>query len=131
MKKIFPVIVLVFACVFTACGKAETKGDIVLPSAGEVSEIEIVNGDVVTTTGDREVISNLIQQMATAKNTGKESINDRPNGDIACEISLKAKDGKTTKVFLYFERGNLLLEKPYEGIYAVDKSLVNTVNEIQ
>lgn len=131
MKRVLPILMLFLICVLSACGKTGTTGDIVLPTTDEISRIEIVNGDVSTATEDDEVISDLIEKMSTAKDTGKESVSDCPNGDVAYEIILEFKDGGSSKVFMYFESGDLFLEQPYQGIFSVEKSLADMVNNIK
>lgn len=137
MKK-SSMIILVFAfavtlvCMLSACGKTESTGDIVLPSADKVSKVEIKKGDAEPAiTDDTEVIANLLKEMATAKDTGKESVSDRPLGDTAVEIIFEITEGEDSTVFMYFSEGDLFLEQPYQGIYSVDKSVADIVNGIK
>lgn len=67
--------------------------------------------------------------MSKAKDTGKQSIYDNPNGDRELKIEMKTSDGNISTVYMHYEKNDLLLEKPYQGIYKTDKSLYQFVNE--
>lgn len=132
MKKIVAIltIVLFAICTFTAC-KTSTKGDIVLPSANDIKQVKITNGDTSTTSDDATYISKLLKKMGEAKDTGKQSVNDAPSGDTSQRIDFNLKNDTTSTVFMYFVGGKLFLEQPYQGIYSVDRSLAKIVSEIK
>lgn len=129
MKKLL-FLSLVIVCLLTACGTTKPAGDIAAPSADKISSVKIVTEDAVTTTNDKKVIANLLKELATAQDSGRESVNDKPNEDIIAEITLEADGGENITYYLYFDKDNLYLEQPYHGIYSIDKSFLDTLDSI-
>lgn len=131
MKKAAPALIFIMILLFLAvsCSRA-AKGDIVLPSAGEIRQVVIRNGDTVVSSGNGDEISKLLNKMGKAKDTGRESVQDRPAGDTAVEIEFILQNNASSIVFMYFNGGSLFLEQPYQGIYSIDKSLAQIVHDI-
>ncbi len=132
MKKRFALFfcILSIVCFLSACGPSSESGDILLPNASDISKVTLINGDVTSSSTDPAYIEKLLRAMANAKDTGLESVQDRPSGDTALQIDFTISSGQCT-IFMYFNGGKLFLEQPYEGIYTVDKSLADIVYEME
>ncbi len=129
MKKLL-FLSLVTVCLLTACGTTKPVGDIAAPSADKISSVKIIPEEAVATTNDNKAISSLLEEIATAKDTGRKSVSDKPNEDIVAEITLEIDGGESITYYLYLDNENLLLEQPYQGIYSIDKSFADTVNSL-
>lgn len=113
-------ICLVSVCLLASCGGVLAGRRIVLPEAGDVRKITVNGGMTVRETEDAGDIAELLQKMGLALNTGDISIHDRPLANDVLQIDFEFRQGGTSTVFLYHERGEVLLEQPYEGIYRAD-----------
>jgi len=113
-----------------SCGAPAANQNIVLPIAGDVHTVTFVEGSTSATNSDKTAIQNLLEVMARAKNTGKESVQDCPQGDPVIQIHFAFDKGEST-VFLYCQDGKWFLEQPYQGIYSVDPSLAKMVEELR
>ena len=75
---------------------------------------EIANADV----------DSVLSKLSEAEPTRKMSVQDSPDAKTYYEIAVKTNE-RTHYFYVYFENGDCYVEIPYEGIYTVDKGLVN------
>ena len=75
---------------------------------------EIANADV----------DSILSKLSEAEPTRKMSVQDSPDAKTYYEISVKT-DERTHCFYVYFDDGTCYVEIPYEGIYTVDKDIVN------
>ena len=75
---------------------------------------EIANADV----------DSVLSKLSKAEPTRKMSVQDSPDAQTYYEITAKTSE-KTHYFYVYFESGACYVEIPYEGIYTVDKGIVN------
>lgn len=108
----------------------DSGGDIVLPQAEKIEAVRFTGSELDLTFGGEAFVTQLLQRMSQAKDTGRASVQDVPNqgaGVVRIDLHFKRIIGKgrggASTVFLYREDDALLLEQPYQGIYRVDDSL--------
>ena len=66
----------------------------------------------------------ILSLLSEAEPTRKMSVQDCPDAKTYYEIAAKTSE-RTHYFYVYFESGTCYVEIPYEGIYTVDKGLVN------
>lgn len=75
----------------------------------------------------REVAStdfeSILVQLSEAEPTRKMTVQDSPDAQVYYEIAAKT-DERTHYFYVYEEGGMCYVEIPYEGIYTVDKGLM-------
>ena len=120
---------LISVCILAGCS-GRKKDAIPLPSADEISKVTIINGDTAAISENGDYISKLLNKMKTAEDTDKKSVRDKPVGDTATRIDLQHNEGGTTTIYMYFNGGKLFLEKPHQGIYSIEKSLCDIIDEL-
>lgn len=75
----------------------------------------------------REDLEKIIHAIDHAKPTRKMSTNDYPTARPYYIIEVLS-GGNTTRYFVYEEYDSVYLENPYQGVYAVNRNLLETVN---
>ena len=120
MKKILSWF-LYITCILTlvACGKRAAP--ITLPRADEITSIDITFEENTVSHSDKTWISEVIADISSSEPTKKESY---------IKIDFRLKTGTST-IFAYEDRGKYYLERPYQGIYKIDRKLFERLKEIE
>ena len=99
-----------------------------VPSASSVVSMTVKKNDNRNDGDLREIedtdVDSILSKLSEAEPTRKMSVQDSPDAQTYYEIAVKT-DERTHYFYIYFESGTCYVEIPYEGIYAVDKGLVN------
>lgn len=128
MKK--AIILLSVICIFLLPGCGKKAAPIVLPAPENITEIRIKDGESVRAHSDSEVIQQILSDLANAKPTNKQSIQDAPQNKNAIQIEFQFKadasfQAGVSTVFVYEEYGKYYVEQPYQGIYSISQDLYN------
>ena len=135
MKKIIiPIVVVVILAVLILGGyliidSLFPKADpINVPSASSVVSMTVKKNEDRKDEEPREIadadIDDILSKLSEAEPTRKMSVQDRPDAKTYYEIAAKT-DERTHYFYVYFDNGTCYVEIPYEGIYTVDKGIVN------
>ena len=135
MKKIIiPIIVIVILAALILGGylmidSLFPKADpINVPSASSVVSMTVKKNEDRKDEEPREIanadIDSILSHLSEAEPTRKTSVQDRPDAKTYYEIAAKT-DERTHYFYVYFDNGTCYVEIPYEGIYTVDKGIVN------
>ena len=135
MKKIIiPIIVLVVILVGLILGgyllidRLFPKADpINVPTSDTVVSMMVTKNEMRKAGEPREVAStdfeSILAQLSEAEPTRKMTVQDTPDAQVYYEIA--AKTDKRTHYFYVYEEGEMYyVEIPYDGIYTVDKGLM-------
>ena len=99
-----------------------------VPSASSVVSMTVAKNENRKAGEPREIasadIDSILSQLTEAEPTRKMSVQDSPDAKTYYEIVAKTSE-RTHYFYVYFESGDCYVEIPYEGIYTVDKGLVN------
>ena len=106
-----------------------TGREIALPQAEDVASIRFTGGGVDLTVQDREAIGLFLNGLSQAKNTGRASVSDAPQGTEAVLAELDFRHGGSSRLFLYRDVAGFMAEQPYQGIYRVDGGLEDWLRE--
>ena len=135
MKKIIiPIIVIVILAGLILGGyfvidSLFPKADpINVPSASSVVSMTVKKNEDRKDEEPREIadadIDDILSKLSEAEPTRKMSVQDSPDAKTYYEIAAKT-DERTHYFYVYFDNGTCYVEIPYEGIYTVDKGIVN------
>ena len=135
MKKIIiPIIVIVILAGLILGGyfvidSLFPKADpINVPSASSVVSLTVKKNEDRKDEEPREIadadIDDILSKLSEAEPTRKMSVQDSPDAKTYYEIAAKT-DERTHYFYVYFDNGTCYVEIPYEGIYTVDKGIVN------
>ena len=129
MKK-FLSLFLCLTCILTlaACGKKAAP--ITLPRADEITSIDITFEENTVSHSDKTWISEIIADISSSKPTKKESVQDVPQAESYIRIDFRHETGTIT-IFASEDRGKYYLERPYQGIYKIDRKLFERLKEIE
>ena len=99
-----------------------------VPSASSVVSMTVIKNES-RQDGEQRAIANddidsILSLLSEAEPTRKMSVQDCPDAKTYYEIAVKTSE-RTHSFSVYFENGTCYVEIPYEGIYTVDKGLVN------
>ncbi len=114
--------------VFCSCFVLPRGEALVLPEKETVLSVEIRQGDEVNKQTDPQVIADLIDGLAKAENTGRESVNDTPSGEVVYRLSFSLVSGGENVLFVYQKNGKYFAERPYTGIWKVDKAVFESLS---
>ena len=125
MKKILSWF-LYITCILTlvACGKRAAP--ITLPQADEITSIDITIEENTVSHSDKTWISEIIADISSSEPTKKESVQDFPQAKSYIRIDFRHETGTETEIitiFAYEDRGKYYLERPYQGIYKIERKL--------
>ena len=135
MKKIIiPIIVLVVILVGLILGgyllmdRLFPKADpINVPTSDAVISMTVSKTEMRKAGDPREVastdIEGILTKLSEAEPTRKMTLQDTPDAQVYYEIAAKT-DKRTHYFYVYEEGGRYYVEIPYEGIYTVDKGLM-------
>lgn len=129
--KALPVGVLFLFCltaVFFSCFVLPRGEALVLPEKETVLSVEIRQGDEVEKQTDPQVIAGLIDGLAKAENTGRESVSDSPSAEVVYRLSFSLVSGGENVLFVYQKNGKYFAERPYTGIWQVDKEVFESLS---
>ena len=135
MKKIIiPIVVVVILAVLILGGyliidSLFPKADpINVPSESSVVSMTVKKNEDIKDEEPREIadadIDDILSKLSEAEPTRKMSVQDSPDAKTYYEIAAKT-DERTHYFYVYFDNGTCYVEIPYEGIYTVDKGIVN------
>ena len=111
-----------------ACGKKASP--IMLPQTDEITSIDITVGESTVSHSDKTWISEVIADISSSEPTKKESVQDFPLVESYIKIDFRLKTGTST-IFAYEDRGKYYLERPYQGIYKIDRKLFERLKGIE
>ena len=99
-----------------------------VPSESSVVSMTVKKNEDIKDEEPREIadadIDDILSKLSEAEPTRKMSVQDSPDAKTYYEIAVKTNE-RTHYFYVYFENGDCYVEIPYEGIYTVDKGLVN------
>ena len=99
-----------------------------VPSASSVVSMTVIKYESRKNGEPREIVSadvdGILSLLAEAEPTRKMSVQDSPDAKTYYKIAAKTSE-RTHYFYVYFESGTCYVEILYEGIYIVDKGLVN------
>lgn len=99
-----------------------------VPSASSVVSMTVTKNENRKDEEPREIanadIDDILSNLSEAEPTRKMSVQDSPDAQTYYEIAAKTSE-RTYYFYVYFESGDCYVEIPYEGIYTVDRGLVN------
>lgn len=99
-----------------------------VPSASSVVSMAVKKNENRNDGDLREIaradIDSILSKLSKAEPTRKMSVQDSPDAKTYYEIAAETSE-RTHYFYVYFESGDCYVEIPYEGIYTVDKGLVN------
>ena len=135
MKKIIiPIIAVIVLAVLIGGGylvmdSLFPKADpINVPSASSVVSMTVIKYESRKNGEPREIVSadvdSILSLLSEAEPTREMSVQDCPDAQTYYEIAAKTSE-RTHYFYVYFEGGTCYVEILYEGIYIVDKGLVN------
>ena len=135
MKKIIiPIIIVVILAglILGGCLLIDSlfpKADpINVPSASSVVSMTVKKNEDRKDEEPREIanadIDSILSHLSEAEPTRKMSVQDSPDAKTYYEIAAKT-DERTHYFYVYFDNGTCYVEIPDEGIYTVDKGIVN------
>ena len=127
MKK-FLSLFLCLTCMLTlvACGKRAAP--ITLPQADEITSIDITIEENTVSHSDKTWISEIIADISSSEPTKKESVQDVPQAKSYIKIDFQLET-ETITIFAYEDRGKYYLERPYQGIYKIERKLFERLKE--
>ena len=118
MKKL--AVCLLTALLFTAC-----SAGIVLPDAEDVCRITVTGNGVQTEIEDESTIRELLRELRRAKDTGSDSMRDRPAEEGILQVDFTFRQGGTGTLFLREESDRVILEQPFQRIYETGKNVLD------
>ena len=96
-----------------------------LPRQEMVKSIAIESNEKKEIIANNEEIQNIIYILNGKNNTRttqKPSINDSPvNADNIIKVEFEINESTTSTIFVYMKDNGYYIEKPYNGIYKIDK----------
>ena len=99
-----------------------------VPSASSVVSMTVIKYESRKNGEPREIVSadvdSILSLLSEAEPTREMSVQDCPDAQTYYEIAAKTSE-RTHYFYVYFEGGTCYVEILYEGIYIVDKGLVN------
>ena len=99
-----------------------------VPSASSVVSMTVIKYESRKNGEPREIasadIDSILSLLSEVEPTRKMSVQDSPDAKTYYEIAAKTSE-RTHYFYVYFEGGTCYVEILYEGIYIVDKGLVN------
>ncbi len=108
------------------CSSAQ-QSTLELPAKEQVSSVELAMVPAVAsvvTKGDSNFVEELLADLATAKSTKQESVNDKPvNAENIVSVTLVAD--KDVRGYFYQKDGKYYFEIPYNGIWEIDQLVYN------
>ena len=133
-KTLIPIIIVVILaglilCAYFVIDSLFPKADpINVPSASSVVSMTVKKNEDRKDEEPREIadadIDDILSKLSEAEPTRKMSVQDSPDAKTYYEIAAKT-DERTHYFYVYFDNGTCYVEIPYEGIYTVDKGIVN------
>ena len=76
---------------------------------------------------DKDIISNIIDNIENARKTFRSSINDQPLENHFITIVFTRDNEQTDTFYLYQSKNDYFLEKPYEGIYRISQEIEENI----
>ena len=102
-----------------------------IPSASSVVSMTVIKNESRQDGEPREIasadIDSILSLLYEAEPTRKMSVQDSPDAKTYYEIAAKT-DERTHYFYVYFDNVTCYVEIPYEGIYIVDKGIVNLLS---
>lgn len=120
--------IIVFLVLFLAA--CSSVGEIVLPDASEVVEIEIVESvsensvKIISADEIAEIIADI---KANTKSKGRMSVNDTPVNISEYFILKFKKNADVQTVYLYKDKSRNYIEEPYAGIWRLDTDTFESI----
>lgn len=103
-------------------------GKYTMRSKEEKLAIDITFGENTVSHSDKTWISEIIADISSSEPTKKESVQDFPQAESYIRIDFRHETGTIT-IFAYEDRGKYYLEKPYQGIYKIERKLFERLKE--
>lgn len=121
---------LLAAVLLLASACAQKAPPISLPKAETLAGVRLEYGQQTVTREGSGWMALLLEKMALAQPTRKQSVQDFPGAEEYAAVSLVHADGAETTLFVYPERGKWYIEQPYQGIYQTDQVLWQMVSDM-
>lgn len=127
MKKFFS-LSLCFICVLLLGACEKKTSAIILPPTDKIISINITVGENTINHSDKAWISAIITDISASVLTNKESFQDVPRAERYIKIDFKL-DTEISTFFAYEDGDKYYIEKPYQGIYKIDRQLFESLQE--
>ena len=99
----------------------------ILPNKNEVESVSIKKDNEIVQTTDKDIISNIIDNIENARKTFRSSTNDQPLENQFITIVFTRDNEQTDTFYLYQSKNDYFLEKPYEGIYRISQEIEENI----
>ncbi len=134
MKKVSFVFVIIIClaliCVIFLHNTFPKAKPIILPETYDIKSITLTVKEENKNYSDKKVIENIISALKSSKPTRKQSISDNPPIDIDyIKIDFVLSNGTNT-LFIYEKDDKYFAERPYTGIYSIDKPTYDLIKSI-
>jgi len=107
-------------------GCSDKVDPIVLPDAAQIHSVDVAASGQTVSHTDPAWIHSVIAGLSDSRPTGKESIQDAPEGKPYTKLDFHFSKGASA-VFVYPENGSYYVEQPYQGIYEIDSSVYTQI----
>lgn len=114
------------------CACSKTADPINLPTTDEITSIEIsdTEGNLQSSITEAEQIEKFVAEISGAKATNKSTVQDMPNVDDYYKADITCGE-KITTIFFYEENEKHYVEQPYQGIYEMNTSLQELLDDME
>ena len=119
---------LCLTCILTLAACVKKAAPITLPQADKITSFYITIEENTVSHSDKTWMSEIIADISSSKPTKKESVQDVPQAESYIRIDFRHETGTIT-IFAYEDRGKYYLEQPYQGIYKIERRLVERLKE--
>ena len=114
------------------CACSKTADPINLPTTDEITSIEIsdTEGNLQSSITEAEQIEKFVAEISGAKATNKSTVQDMPNVDDYYKADITCGE-KINTIFFYEENEKHYVEQPYQGIYEMNTSLQELLDDME
>lgn len=131
MKKTTALFITVIM-MFGLCACSKTADPINLPTTDEITSIEIsdTEGNLQGSITEAKQIKKFVAEISGAKATNKSTVQDMPNVDDYYKADITCGE-KITTIFFYEENEKHYVEQPYQGVYEMNTSLQELLDDME
>lgn len=127
MKKYMSVFLCLF-CVLAMVSCNKKAEPLELPKASQVKSIEVSIEENMILHTDQTWIADVLVGVSAAKPTRNQSVQDVPTAERMIKVDIHSEK-EITRFFAYEEGGSYYIERPYQGIYKLEKSIYEKLQE--
>lgn len=127
MKKYVSVFLFLF-CVLATVSCNKKAEPIEVPQNSEVQSIDVSVDEEVIRHTDQTWIGDVLAGVSAAKPTRKQSVQDVPTAERIIKVDIRSEE-EITRFFAYEDGGSYYIERPYRGIYKLERSIYEKLQE--